>query len=143
MSDGAHVMIQLIGIGGQGAEELDILRYFSQKNIAEDPRNHVLPLLEEICLDDLTFVVLPLLREDGLVRPDFHDAEERLEAMRQTFEVTRFLPIVYPERSLQTFLLLTSGLCPLCALGYSLHSRLSLSSMSMESLILISDRPTG
>lgn len=79
-----HVICQ----STQGQSNLNILRYFSQPHLQADPKCHVLPILQEMQYQDMAFVVMPLLSE-GLMTPWFLNIGEALEAMRQTFEVSR------------------------------------------------------
>lgn len=86
-SDGMHVMLCLICKGDAGHDELNILRYFSQPDLADNPANHVIPLLGEIHHLDMIFAVLPLMSVNTILWPAFHDWSELLDAMEQTFEV--------------------------------------------------------
>lgn len=87
-------MIQLICKAGQGYDELEILRYFSQATIRDDPRNHVIPLLDKLEYLDMVFAVTPLLSCVNFSSPWFYDYAEALEAISQVLEVGR-LDIVY------------------------------------------------
>ncbi|KAK9893729.1 hypothetical protein P389DRAFT_174558 [Cystobasidium minutum MCA 4210] len=89
--DGVHVAIQLVCKAGQGQGELDILRYFSQPGIKEDPANHVLPLIDELHCLDMSFAVVPLLYHAPCNYPWFLNLTEALDAIYQSFEALAFV----------------------------------------------------
>jgi hypothetical protein len=97
-------MVQLIAKAGQGFEELRILRRFSRPDIIFHEDNHVIPLLDELAIEDMIFAVLPLLAEN-VVMPWFYNIGEALEAVDQTFRVSTAGYLV-----LLTFLTLTFSL---------------------------------
>lgn len=88
MRDGTHVMIELVWKAGAGTSELEILRRFSRPDMVSHPDNHVVPLLDELSIFDMTFAVLPLLEND-LIEPWYHTLGEALDAVGQTFKASQ------------------------------------------------------
>lgn len=82
------MIIHLVCKADQGYQELEILRYFSQPGIKEHPKNHVIPLLEELEYLDMVFAVTPLLSSGGFAVPWFYNYGEAVDAVPQTFEVS-------------------------------------------------------
>lgn len=57
--DGFAVIVRVLAIGQQGSKHLNILRKVAQGDLSLLSSNHVLPLSEELHLDDITFGVFP------------------------------------------------------------------------------------
>ena len=83
-------MIELVYKAGAGETELAILRRFSRPDVVSHPDNHVIALLDELSIFDMTFAVLPLLEND-LIDPWYHTLSEALDAVGQTFKASLFV----------------------------------------------------
>ncbi|KAJ7160404.1 kinase-like domain-containing protein [Mycena filopes] len=91
IADGASVALKLISKDDHPEEER-IFRYFSTPDLAADPRNHCLPLLETLSPpgdDDKLIFVMKLLRPYN--SPRFDTFGEVLEFFRQVFEGMQFM----------------------------------------------------
>jgi len=82
-------MIQLVEKEVLRSAERDILRRFSRPDLRLDPNNHVIPLLDEVSFLGMTFAITPLL-EDDLISPWYFNLGEALDAISQTFKVSRY-----------------------------------------------------
>ncbi|TFK87222.1 hypothetical protein K466DRAFT_586559 [Polyporus arcularius HHB13444] len=60
-STGHSVVIRIVKMGDEGQQHLDILRRLGRAPHTMMSANHVIPLLQEICFDDMTFCVFPLV----------------------------------------------------------------------------------
>lgn len=81
-------MIQLVCKSEDGHTELAMMRYLNQPELRIHPHNRLLPVLEELHHRDMIFLVMPLLH-DGLITPWFYNFGEALDAMQQTFAVSK------------------------------------------------------
>jgi hypothetical protein len=87
VSDDRHVVLKRVS-KEESPQEVKILRYFSQDDVASDPKNHCIPLLGVLQPPDdeeNEIVVLPLLRlyDD----PPFDTVGEALAFLREVLEV--------------------------------------------------------
>ncbi|KZV73560.1 hypothetical protein PENSPDRAFT_602620 [Peniophora sp. CONT] len=91
LSDGAFVVMKLFSKRDH-PYELEISEYFSSPELARDPRNHCVPILE--AFDDpndpdLTILVMPLLKRFD--RPPFETVGELTACLTQVFEGLEFI----------------------------------------------------
>lgn len=69
-------------------EEIRILEFFSQQEIAADTRNHCIPLIATLSPsgdDDCAIYVMPILRQYD--DPPFNSVGEAVDFLRQILEV--------------------------------------------------------
>lgn len=86
LSDGTTVFLKAVE---RGSEESRIATFFSSEELARDPMNHCVPILDIIRDDSEAqneFLVMPLLRPFDL--PPYFTVEEVLDFMKQTLEVS-------------------------------------------------------
>lgn len=91
LSDGTHVVLQLLAINEDGQDEVEILKRLHEKPISTKFRNRAVPLLDLITFacetGNLVFGVFPLLCP-GFNTPGPGNAIEAFETVRQMFEVS-------------------------------------------------------
>ncbi|KAJ7467099.1 kinase-like domain-containing protein [Mycena latifolia] len=91
ISDGTPVALKLISRSVH-PNEAKIWEYFSSPELASDPRNHCLPLLEQLSPPDdpdrLIFVMKLMRKFDS---PRFDTFGEVVECLRQVFEAVQFM----------------------------------------------------
>jgi hypothetical protein len=87
--DGKHVMLKKI-YPNEGPHELMITQLFSSRELARDPRNHCVPLLDiiEIPQNGQKLMVMPLLRPFS--DPHFQTFGEFVAFFTQICEVRSF-----------------------------------------------------
>ncbi|KAK7029803.1 kinase-like domain-containing protein [Favolaschia claudopus] len=91
---GFDVAIKTICAGGQGQSQLRILRKLATGADAMRPTNHVLPMFEEIHLDDIVFGVFPYLTttlDNSLFCTELCTAGDMINVMLQMLEATIFI----------------------------------------------------
>ncbi|KAJ7179694.1 kinase-like domain-containing protein [Mycena filopes] len=91
VSDGSLVALKLSDCDDD-PDEVAIACFFSSESIADDSRNHCVPVYETISLPDLEDVmilVMPLVYP--LESPQFHTVGETVECFRQLFEGVQFM----------------------------------------------------
>ncbi|KAI0716119.1 kinase-like domain-containing protein, partial [Cerioporus squamosus] len=59
--NGQCVVIRIVKMGDEGQQHLDILRRIGRAPHTLMSTNHAIPLLQEICFDDMTFCVFPFV----------------------------------------------------------------------------------
>ncbi|KAJ6489170.1 kinase-like domain-containing protein [Mycena vitilis] len=86
--DGRRVVLKRVPNDG---EEISIIKYLDSPSMRLDPRNHTIPLLEELHMpkSPWSFLVMPYGREFDY--PPFHCRKEFLEAMTQFLEGLQFM----------------------------------------------------
>ncbi|KAF8602471.1 kinase-like protein [Ceratobasidium sp. AG-I] len=95
IQDQRQVIVKMVAPaddGREGAEELDILRHFSNEPFKTDPRNHVVPCLDSFPIPNVqggVFYVMPLLSRYR--DPAFYDLSEVHDFLDQIFEGLEFL----------------------------------------------------
>ncbi|KAF8523030.1 kinase-like domain-containing protein [Gautieria morchelliformis] len=87
--DNRYVLIRLVAKGDDGLNHLAALRRLGTGAVAFRGDNHIVPMLREIVLDDMTFVVFPLLH-DGFDSPWYYNYGEVLDAVYQVTEGLAF-----------------------------------------------------
>ncbi|KAH6890066.1 other/AgaK1 protein kinase [Coprinopsis sp. MPI-PUGE-AT-0042] len=97
VSDDRHVVLKRVS-KSESPEEVKILRYFSQDDVAADPKNHCIPLLDVLAPPDdeeNEIVVLPLLRlyDD----PPFDTVGEALAFSEKCLKVLPFYINIAPS----------------------------------------------
>lgn len=112
ISDGKHLMLKWISKKIHPFE-VEIGQFFSSQPLANDPRNHCIPLLDVLQDpedDDRQIIVMPRMIE--ISRPVFETVGEVIDCFQQIFEVSLS----------QTFAVLMGK--PLCSFkGRSIHAR--------------------
>ena len=94
--DGLQVMLKRV-FTNEGPHELSITQHFSSPGLAQDPRNHCVPLLEviELLMDGSgsshEVMVFPLLRPFN--RPRFQTFGEFVSFFGQICEVAQIHPL--------------------------------------------------
>ncbi|KAL5536309.1 hypothetical protein ACEPAF_130 [Sanghuangporus sanghuang] len=89
ISDGRKVIIKAVR---RGSTETSIGTFLSSPDLAKDPRNHCIPILDVIreeSVPNLEFLVMPLLRPFN--KPPFFRVDEMLDFMKQTLEGLVFM----------------------------------------------------
>ncbi|QRV72162.1 Tyrosine kinase specific for activated [Ceratobasidium sp. AG-Ba] len=92
LSDNRQVAIKILipsPHDRNGAEEVEILQYFSSDELKSDPANHAVPCLDTFPIPDEpggTFIVTPLLVEYN--HPHFWDLSEIQDFLDQIFEAS-------------------------------------------------------
>jgi hypothetical protein len=89
-SDGHRVLIRLIAKGGDGLEELNILRHIATGHQAFLGDNHCLPMLRTLALDDMTFRVFPFIYA-GFSWSWYHNVDEVFDVVLQVLQVCQTL----------------------------------------------------
>jgi hypothetical protein len=84
--DNRYVLIRLVVKGDDGMNHLVALRRLGTGDVAFRGENHIVPMLREIVLDDMIFVVFPLL-QDGFDTPWYYNYGEVVDAVYQVIEV--------------------------------------------------------
>jgi hypothetical protein len=82
----------LISKGDQGFTHLKILRKIARGHIAMRGENHALPVLREITLEDMVFVVVPLVESERWVA-FYYQLHELLDEAVQLLEVCMLLSL--------------------------------------------------
>ncbi|KAF9513119.1 hypothetical protein BS47DRAFT_1344660 [Hydnum rufescens UP504] len=80
-----HVLIRLIAKGDHGHEELDVLQKVAIGPLAFLGRNHTLPMLQQLTLEDMTF--------GGFDFPWYHAISEVFDAVIQLLEGLVFIEL--------------------------------------------------
>lgn len=90
VSDGSFVYLKRMERGGSGvADELQIGQFLSSEALRADPRNHCVPIIEELhCPNGESIMVMPLLRP--FYDPKFQTFGEAVAFFVQLFEVGTF-----------------------------------------------------
>ncbi|KAJ7153503.1 hypothetical protein C8R43DRAFT_1002273 [Mycena crocata] len=91
ISDNTHVMMKISRVD-QYPNEASIAEFLSSADLADDPRNHCVPIYEMLRvpnLSDIVILVMPLLYE--LQSPKFETIGEAVECFRQLFEGLQFI----------------------------------------------------
>ncbi|KAK7445067.1 hypothetical protein VKT23_014929 [Stygiomarasmius scandens] len=73
-------------------QEVEIGLYFSREDLAANPRNHCVPILEVLTVpddDDIDLIVMPLLRK--FHNPKFNTVGEVVDFIRQILEGVQFM----------------------------------------------------
>ncbi|KAF8523035.1 kinase-like domain-containing protein [Gautieria morchelliformis] len=83
------MLIRLVVKGDDGLNHLAALRRLGTGDVAFRRDNHIVPMLREIVLDDMIFVVFPLLH-DGFDSPWYYNYGEVLDAVYQVTEGLAF-----------------------------------------------------
>ncbi|KZT34956.1 hypothetical protein SISSUDRAFT_223602 [Sistotremastrum suecicum HHB10207 ss-3] len=89
-SEFRDVVIRLIRKGDEGLEHLDALRAVAKGELSFHVNNHCVPVLQELTLEDMTFVVFPLLG-NSVDYPWFYDFHEVFEFVFQAVESVAYL----------------------------------------------------
>lgn len=92
--DGRQVIIKMLipQQGGEGKEELDILRHFASAPLKDDPSNHVVPCFDTFPIPGVEsgqFIVMPLLGRYN--EPPFNQIAEVHDFLQQMFEGLIFM----------------------------------------------------
>lgn len=89
--DGTHVVLQLLAIGKDGLEEVEIQKRLHEQPISTKFRNRATPLLQLITYEqeNMVFGVFPLLGP-GMKLPSQVNPKEALETCYQWMEASRF-----------------------------------------------------
>ena len=108
--DGKHVMLKKVSLE-KGPQELRIAQLFSSPDVARDPRNHCVPLLDVIEIPDAgqKLMVMPFLRPFN--NPRFQTFGEFVAFFTQTCEVS----LIKPRLPRSNLIALKSG--------YTIHAR--------------------
>lgn len=87
VSDGSFVYLKRMERGGSGvADELQIGQFLSSDALRTDPRNHCVPIIDELpCPNGEAIMVMPLLRP--FYDPKFQTFGEAIAFFVQIFEV--------------------------------------------------------
>ena len=83
--DGKRVLIKVVH---RHTTEASIATFLSSPDLAKDPRNHCVPILDVIRDESrpgLEFLVMPLLRPFN--KPPFFSVDEMLDFMKQALQV--------------------------------------------------------
>lgn len=90
VSDGSFVYLKRMERGGSGvADELQIGQFLSSEALRTDPRNHCVPIIEELhCPNGESIMVMPLLRP--FYDPGFQTFGEAVAFFVQIFEACIF-----------------------------------------------------
>jgi hypothetical protein len=83
-------IVRLITKGGDGLEELNILRHVSTGHRAFLGDNHCLPMFRTLALDDMTFGMF-LFMYAGFSWPWYHNVDEVFDAVLQVLQVCQNL----------------------------------------------------
>jgi len=83
--DGKHVMLKKVS-PEEGPYELQLAQYFSSPEVARDPRNHCVPLLDVIQIPNAKLMVMPFLRPFD--NPRFQTYGEFVALFTQLCEVS-------------------------------------------------------
>ncbi|KIJ24916.1 hypothetical protein M422DRAFT_194145, partial [Sphaerobolus stellatus SS14] len=90
-SDGITVALKLV-YESKHPHEVQIARFFSDKNLASDPRNHCVPILDALSVsgyEGLEILVMPFLRPFNYHR--MVTVGEAIDFFQQTFEGLQFM----------------------------------------------------
>jgi len=115
ISDGQFVVLKKTS-KSRNPSETDILHWFSSGSAANDPRNHVVPILQVLDVpheEDLIIIVMPLLRKYD--NPWFDTVGEALECIRQLFEGLQFMHqnnIAHRDLARPSIMMDASGMYP-------------------------------
>ena len=85
-SDGQLVCVKKVP---KASQELEIIKYFSQQPLRDDPKNHCVPLLdsfEDDVDENFSYIVMPFLR--NLDDPPFAIVNDILDFADQALEVS-------------------------------------------------------
>jgi hypothetical protein len=95
--------------------ETEILNQFSSGALADDGKNHCVPVLRVLDVpqeEDTIIIVMPLLRKYN--DPGFETIREGVDCIRQLFEVASFCPLVAASPVASFFDLSTRRACSSC-----------------------------
>lgn len=84
-------MIHLIAKGEDGATHLEALRRLSRALPNDHTSARILPVLEEIAVEDTVFAVEPLVADEDAMSPWFHNVGEALRLAEQVLEGFAFI----------------------------------------------------
>lgn len=92
VSDESFVYLKRMEQGGAGAaDELQICQFLSSEAMLKDPRNHCVPIIEELrCSNGESIMVMPFLRP--FYNPKFQTFGEAVAFFIQLFEVCLIIP---------------------------------------------------
>jgi hypothetical protein len=85
LRDGKHVMLKRI-LPEENPYELTLAQYFSTPEVARDPRNHCVPLLDVIEIPNAKLMVMPFLTPFDY--PPFKTRGEMLAFASQILDVS-------------------------------------------------------
>lgn len=99
LSDGTHVVLQLLAIGDDGKEELKILHRLHKEPISTTYPNRAVPLLDMLTYAEhnMVFGVFPLVGSGiiGSLCPGYRSPAEAISICRQWIEVSLHMAVVF------------------------------------------------